>query len=442
MRKLLMTTTVSLRAGHDVGYFNAGHGAGGCAGAMAYYTKSGEPPGQWAGRGAAKLGLSGQVDPDVIQNLYMRNIRPGREVLARQPKQDDGTADIAVARAVHAYKKQHPYASAIELDEVRARARAKQGAKSVPYFDETISMVKSASALHASYRVGAMLERAAGRAQQAAVLDARADAIEGALMDAARDAVRWLERHATYTRTGYHSAVTGEWRDAAGGTKDRGLTAALFLHHLSRDGDPHLHVHMAIWNRVQRADGADDKYRTLFGRALFRNKLGLAPVPDRFAEKRLRDLGYVMVPRADGNGCEVGGVSEKVMARFSSRAAAIGPELAKLAGQWKAAHGGKEPSARTLWLLHQQAGQKTRRTKAQARRTVAGRVGATEPTDEERLAAWEKQTAADEMQALSLVWQYAEKYARDHAPAGAPGATIGAAAQPAVLRCCRRRSCR
>jgi hypothetical protein len=168
---------------------------------MKYYTQSGEPPGKWAGRGAAKLGLSGQVDPDVIQNLYMRNIGPGGEVLARQPKQDDGTADIAVARAVHAYKKQHPYASAVELDEVRAKARAKQGAKSVPYFDETISMVKSASVLHSSYRVGAMLERAAGHTGQAAVLDARADAIEGALLDAARDAVHWLEQHAAYTRT-------------------------------------------------------------------------------------------------------------------------------------------------------------------------------------------------------------------------------------------------
>jgi len=31
-----MTTTVGLRKSHDVGYFNAGHCAGGCAGAMAY----------------------------------------------------------------------------------------------------------------------------------------------------------------------------------------------------------------------------------------------------------------------------------------------------------------------------------------------------------------------------------------------------------------------
>ena len=71
-----MTTTVSLRAGHDVCYFTVGHGAGSCAGAMAYYTKSGEPPGQWTGRGAAKLDLTGKVDPDVIQNLY-KNIGPG-----------------------------------------------------------------------------------------------------------------------------------------------------------------------------------------------------------------------------------------------------------------------------------------------------------------------------------------------------------------------------
>lgn len=128
-------------------------------------------------------------------------------MLARQPKHDDGTAEIAVARAVHAYEKQQPYASAVELDEVRAKARAKQGHKSVPYFDETISTVKSASVLHASYRVGAMLERADGRTEQAAMLDARADATEGALVDAARDAVHWLEQHAAYTRTGYRCLV-------------------------------------------------------------------------------------------------------------------------------------------------------------------------------------------------------------------------------------------
>ena len=31
-----MTTAPGLRKGHDVGYFKAGHGADGCAGAIAY----------------------------------------------------------------------------------------------------------------------------------------------------------------------------------------------------------------------------------------------------------------------------------------------------------------------------------------------------------------------------------------------------------------------
>ena len=99
-----------------------------------------------------------------------------------------------------------------------------------------------------------------------------------------------------------------------------------------------------------------------------------------------------MVPRTDGNGAEVGGVSQDVMDLFSSRAVAVTGELDRLAREYEAVHG-KPPSRRTLWLLHQQAGQNTRRTKAQARRTIAGQTGAAEPTAAQRLAAWEAQTA-------------------------------------------------
>ena len=222
--------------------------------------------------------------------------------------------------AVAAYLAAHPYASATELAEVRAAERGKDPHQ-VPYFDLTVSAVKSVSVLHASYRVSARQARERGDEDQAAALDARADEIEDALMDSAREAVAWLERHATYTRTGHHSARTGEWRDGDG------LVASLFLHHLSRDGDPQLHVHVAIWNRVQRADGADDKWRTLDSRTLHNQRLAVAPVADRGMETRLSALGYAMVPRADGNGAEVGGVSQDVMDLFSSRAVAVTGEL-------------------------------------------------------------------------------------------------------------------
>jgi hypothetical protein len=67
-----------------------------------------------------------------------------------------------------------------------------------------------------------------------------------------------------------------------------------------------------------------------------------------------------MVPRADGNGCEVGGVSQQVMDLFSSRKATLGTEVAKTAEAYRRKYG-HEPSKRTLWLMGQQAGAMTRR---------------------------------------------------------------------------------
>ena len=219
-----------MHAGHDVAYLTAGQHAGGCAGAMSYYTAAGEPPGQWAGKGAAALGLAGRVDPAVIGRLYQHNIGPGGQLLVK--RRQSKAADEREQAAVAAYQAAHPYASAVEVAEVRAAARGTDPHQ-VPYFDLTIDAVKSVSVLHASYRAAARQARERGEPDQAAVLDARADEIEAALLDAAREAVAWLERHAAYTRTGHHSARTGEWRDGDG------LVASVFLHHISRaDGTP------------------------------------------------------------------------------------------------------------------------------------------------------------------------------------------------------------
>ena len=116
----------------------------------------------------------------------------------------------------------------------------------------------------------------------------------------------------------------------------------MFLHHLSRDGDPQLHVHVAIWNRVQRANGAngaDGKWRTLDSRSLHNQRLTVAPVADRILETKLTALGYVMVPRADGNGAEIGGVAQGGKDLFSSRAVAVIGELDRLAREYQAVHG-------------------------------------------------------------------------------------------------------
>jgi hypothetical protein len=172
--------------------------------------RPGSRRGEWAGKGAAALGLSGQVDQAVIACLFQQGIGPSGELLVKRRRSK--AAGEREAAAVAAYRAAHPYASAVELAEVRAAERGNDP-RQVPYFDLTVSAVKSVSVLHASYRVSARQAREHGDSERAAALDAKADQIEDALMDSARDAVAWLERHATYTRTGHHSARTGEWRD-------------------------------------------------------------------------------------------------------------------------------------------------------------------------------------------------------------------------------------
>jgi hypothetical protein len=164
-----VSTNVTLHAGHDVAYFTSGQHRGGCAGAMSYYAAAGEPPGEWAGKGTATLGLNGTVDPDIIERLYQENIGPGGELLVKRRQSKKANERESAA----AYLAANPYASTTELAEVRAAERGKDPHQ-VPYFDLTISAVKSVSVLHASYRVAARQARHRGDQDQAAALDARA----------------------------------------------------------------------------------------------------------------------------------------------------------------------------------------------------------------------------------------------------------------------------
>ena len=99
-----MTTNTTLHAGHDVRYLTSGNAHGGNAGAMRYYTASGEPPGQWAGKGAASLGLSGEVDGKVMDRLYMEQVGPcGRAADAAAGASEDEDQAEAAVRAAHPF---------------------------------------------------------------------------------------------------------------------------------------------------------------------------------------------------------------------------------------------------------------------------------------------------------------------------------------------------
>src|SRR5690606_14636032 len=108
-------------------------------------------------------------------------------------------------------------------------ARLSRGASTAcAGFDVTFTPVKSVSALWAVAPAG---------------LAAR---IEQAHNAAVADALRFLEQYALYSREG------------AGGVRQvdvTGLVAAGFVHRDSRAGDPNLHTHVAVANKVQTLAG-------------------------------------------------------------------------------------------------------------------------------------------------------------------------------------------
>ena len=226
-----------------------------------------------------------------------------------------------------------------------------------------------------------------------------------------------------FVRTGYHSATSGEYRDAAG------ATVAMFLQHTSREGDPQLHVHMAVMNLAQRQDGADDKWRTLHSSMLFQERLAVAAHASRELATRLTDLGYVLVPRADGNGFEVGGVDQEVMDAFSSRRAQITPEVARMAEEYRQRYG-REPSQRTLWAMAQEVTLATRKAKKQAHGAGAEQGGPRSAGEE--LDGWEARTTEREVEALSGVHEAVAGFAR---PEGlAAPAELDASSRARIIR--------
>ena len=177
-----------VKTGHDIAYVTRGH-ASGCAGAMAYYTRTGDPPGTWEGRGCAALGVSGTVEAEVAERLYQQGIGPGGERIIQHaaPKSDEDQA-AAEAAAIARYREEHPFASASEINAERTRIRATSPGISRPYYDVTSSASKSVSVLHEPARgpAGAKLRRGRG-------LDAGRPAEPAMMAGVARQAISRVE---------------------------------------------------------------------------------------------------------------------------------------------------------------------------------------------------------------------------------------------------------
>jgi conjugative relaxase-like TrwC/TraI family protein len=105
---------------------------------------------------------------------------------------------------------------------------------------------------------------------------ATAAAIERAHRAAIADALTFLERHALYTRCGTNGVRQVEVR---------GMVAAGFTHRDSRAGDPDLHTHVAVANKVQTLDG---RWLSIDGRILFKATVAASETYNTALESHLR----------------------------------------------------------------------------------------------------------------------------------------------------------
>lgn len=224
--------------------------------------------------------------------------------------------------------------------ETRARTTAVAG------YDLTFSPVKSVSALWAIAPMDV-----------AAVVEECHDA-------AVVDALEWLESHAAFTRSGTNGVAQVD---------TTGLLGAAFTHRDSRAGDPDLHTHVAISNKVATVDaGGVMRWLALDGQPVHRFTVAASELYNTRLEAHLEQrlsLRFADVPVEGRNKRpirEIVGMSTDLMTAWSSRRIAIESRTAELAKQFHAKHG-REPTHVETIALAQRATLETRDAKHEPR---------------------------------------------------------------------------
>ncbi len=192
--------------------------------------------------------------------------------------------------------------------------------------------------------------------------------IEQAHNAAVADALRFMEQRVLFAREG------------ANGVRQvdvRGLVAAAFVHRDSRAGDPNLHTHVAIANKVQTLEG---KWLAIDGRLIFKSLVAVSEIHNTQLEAHLAGLGirFVERPQQDTGKRpvrEIFGVPAALTQRWSSRRVAIVARQAELACAFQRNHH-RPPTPVEALKLAQQATLETRDAKHEPRTVVQQRGGA------------------------------------------------------------------
>ena len=288
--------------------------------------------------------VDGDVSPFrlvVARRFAAINSAAGLPVDAPLPTADRARARTAVAREFFLAEHGREPVNARELAGQIAKD-SRPRTQTVAGYDLTFSPVKSVSTLWAvaGPAVAAVIERA----HQAAV----------------KDALAFIEKHALFTRTGPQGIRQ---------VNVRGLVATAFTHRDSRAGDPDLHTHVAVANKVQTLDG---RWLSIDGRVLFKANVAASETYNTALEQHLRDnLGVRFAERPGTDPRkrpirEIVGVDPRLNQRWSTRRAHINICRGELAIQFQNDHG-RPPTPVEALQLAQQATLETRDAKHEPR---------------------------------------------------------------------------
>jgi conjugative relaxase-like TrwC/TraI family protein len=288
--------------------------------------------------------VDGDVSPfrlEVAKRIVAINSAAGLPVSAPMPAADRARVRTEVAREFFLAEHGREPVDARELAGQIAKD-SRPRTQTVAGYDLTFSPVKSVSTLWAvaDPAVAATIERA----HQAAV----------------KDALAFIEKHALFTRTGPQGIRQ---------VNVRGLVATAFTHRDSRAGDPDLHTHVAVANKVQTLDG---RWLSIDGRVLFKANVAASETYNTALEQHLRDsLGVRFAERPGTDPAkrpirEIVGVDPRLNQRWSTRRIHIEARRGELAIRFQHDHG-RPPTPVEALHLAQQATLETRDAKHEPR---------------------------------------------------------------------------
>jgi conjugative relaxase-like TrwC/TraI family protein len=315
---------------------------------------------------------------EVAKRVAALNAAIGEPVDASVAAADRASVRTQVAREFFAAEHGRAPIDAAELAGQIAKS-TRPRAQTVAGFDLTFSPVKSVSTLWAVAE------------------PAVAAAIERAHQTAVNDALRFIEQQALFTRTGPQGIRQ---------VNVRGLVAAAFTHRDSRAGDPDLHTHVAVANKVETLDG---RWLSIDGRVLYKAKVAASETYNTALEQHLRDaLGVRFAARLSADPSkrpirEIVGVDPRLNKRWSTRRAQINVRRGELAVQFQQDHG-RPPTPVEALQLAQQATLETRDAKHEPRSLAAQRT------------TWMNQASA----VLGARWAVASMVATALSPAAEP----------------------